>query len=147
MIGLGGVIYTLLSSKPTEVAKVTTKTNTTDRNIIKTKTQQIDRTIVKKDVDGSVTTTTEHINTDNTFVDKTKSKSSFTSTEKTSYLSRYSLGVNYPFGITTSTFQPNFNYRKLNVEGGVRLFNSPVFVTLGTNLEFNTINVGFRIEF
>jgi hypothetical protein len=131
-----------------ETIRTITKTNTVDRNIVKTKTQYIDRVIVKKETDGSTTTTTEHISSGGSTTDKSKSASSFSDMTKTTYLSRYSLGVNYPMPLSFTNFQPGgFNVKSLQIEGGVRLFNSPIFVTLGTNVGLDTVLVGFRVEF
>lgn len=146
---IGGLIlvyFSLLSKKPAMVVQTQSKASAENRNIVKTKKQSVDRTIVKKDKDGSITTTTEHIVDNDSVVDKTKKKAEFTSSTTTTYLTRYSLDVQYP--VIFGHYQVNpFDAKKVIVTGGYRIFNSPIFLTLGTNVGFDSILVGVRYEF
>lgn len=145
IIGLMALASYFFTSKPKEITKTVTQTKIVDHNIVKTKVQYVDRTIVKKDKDGDVTTTTEHITTDNTSTDKSKSNTSFTSSTTVSYLSRYSLDIQYPVHLV-NLVPGTFDAKQLIFTGGYRLFSSPVFVTLGTNVGFDSLLIGVRYE-
>jgi hypothetical protein len=148
IVGLVAIGSFFLSRKPTEVVKTVTKTNTVDRNIVQTKVQYVDRVIVKKDANGSITTTTEHIGTDDTTTDKSRLKSTFASTEKTSYLTRYSLGIKYPVTLTyTGINLTPTQIKEIQIEGGIRLFSLPIFATITTNIGLNQYFLGVRYEF
>lgn len=148
LIGLTAVGYNLLSRKPKEVIKTVVETKIVNRDVVKTKTQYVDRVIVKTDKDGGTTTTTEHVVTDGSSTDKTKSQALFISQTTTKYLSRYSLDIQYPIVVSFSGLNfPTFDPKSIRVTGGYRLFDSPIFVTLGTNIGFDTILIGVRYEF
>lgn len=149
IIGLFAIGYNLFVSHPKEIVKTVTMTQYVDRNIVKTQKQVVDRTIVKKDSDGSVTTTTEHITDSDKSTDKSKIDTKFISKTDVSYLSRYTLGAFYPIPIPslTSMNMPVFKPTNLIVMGGVRIFNSPIFFNLGTNVGLNSILVGITVEF
>lgn len=148
IVGLVAVGYNLLSSKPREITKTITQTKVVNRDVVRTQKQYVDRVIVKTEKNGETTTTTEHVVTDGSSIDKSKSQSLFTKSTQISYLSRYSLDIQYPIPLA---MVPNirsvvFNPTSLIVTGGYRLFNSPIFVTLGANIGFDTLLIGVRYE-
>ena len=142
-----GVGYNLFSRKPKEVVKTVIETKYVNRNIVKTEKQYVDRVIVTKAPDGTTTTTTEKVTTADTSVDKSRAGSSYISKTSTSYLSRYSLDIQYPIAFSYVNFQPVWDVKSLIVTGGVRIGDLPAFVTLGTNVGLNQALVGFRLEF
>lgn len=144
ILALAGFTYNLFIRKPAEIIKTITETKVVNKNVVKTQVKYVDRVITKTEKDGTITTTTEHTVTDNTFTDKTKSADMFVSKTTTIYLSRYSLEVQYPIKVTTIGV---FNPKEVIFTGGYRLFNFPIFVTLGTNIGFDSLLIGVRYEF
>ncbi len=138
--------YTLLVPKPAEVIKTVSKAQIQNNNIVTTRKQQIDRTTVKKDKDGDITTVVEHIVDSDVSIDKSKSKSTFESKTQIIYKPRYTLGSYYTIPIDTFKIPTIFEPNNLTILGGVRLFNLPVFVNIGTNGNFNQAIIGFTLE-
>lgn len=138
--------YNLVSSKPKEIITTQIQTKLVDRNIVKTKTQYIDRIIVKKDVNGTITTTTEKERDRDTSVDKSKLQTKNISKTEIINVSHYTLGVLYPLSFTNFTV-PVFNPLDLQVIGGMRVFNSPILLNLGTNIRLNQAFIGLTVEF
>lgn len=148
MIGLAAVGYNLLSSKPKEVVKTVVETKIVNRDVVKTQVKYVDRVIVKTEKDGTTTTTTEHVVTDGSISDKSKSQQKFVSQTTIKYLSRYSLEIQYPITVSfTGLNLPSFDPKNLRVIGGIRVFETPIFLTLGTDIGLNSALIGVRYEF
>lgn len=140
-----GVGYTLFSHKPSEVIQTVSKVKDVAKNIVTKDHKVIHKTIVQKNVDGSSITTTESIEDGKIISDKSKIDTTFTSKTDTKYLSKYTLGAFYtlPKDLRTlGTFQP-YNF---TLVGGIRLFDSPMFFNIGTNMTLNLFTIGVTLE-
>lgn len=145
-----GVGYTLLGNKPKE--KIVTQT------IVKTEIKYVDRVVVQHDnvvvdrkitataKDGTVVVTEEHSVDLSTNSSETRSQiklaETATRTEVTKYQSNYTLQVLAPI----TDMYPVPNPLKMEVVGGVRVFNLPVFVNVGTNFQLTSYKIGLMIE-
>ncbi len=146
ILGIIAGAYSLFVTHPktitkTEVVtKVVNKTQVVHDHITTTKY------ITLKKKDGSVLT--EKIVSKDTSLINSSSTSNFseTKTETRTNQSKYSLSIIQPFEynqLLTGTPNP----ANMEIIGGVRLFNSPILLQIGTTPLFNKVFTGVTVEF
>jgi len=140
-----GAGYTLLSRKPKEVIKTEIITKEVAKNVIVYKDRIINRTIVTKKKDGTEITVTENITDKGTIIDKSKEQTTVTKQEVDKFLSKYTIQALYPISFSDIT-KPGFNVLDTQIIGGVRVFDLPVLVNIGTNVRFSQVFIGLTIE-
>lgn len=155
--------YSLFFKQP----KTITKTEVVTKTVVQVVTKEVIKEVqVKANIatthttetkrpDG--TTITETTSVLDTSVTNTNSQTTLTNhtqetlvsakSEKITNQSTYTLGVLYPLPLTVNALKAPFTVSEVQLVGGVRVFNLPVFVNIGTNMHFNQVLVGLTIEF
>lgn len=141
--GIIAGLLLVLKQTPRETTKAISKSHIENVNQVKFKSQVIDKVIVEQKLDGVKITTTEKIKNIGYTASKSVTKDTFKEEKHAFYPSRYSVDVLYPLKNLSSPFDP----RQLTVIAGCRLFDTPMFLTVGTDVKFQSINVGVRYEF
>ena len=151
---LASVAYHFLVRKPTEIIKTKVETRietkVINRDVLKTRIVYIDKVIQTKKTNGDVVTETDHTLSEYNVTDKSKStdtiKDTISQKEVIKFMNNYSVDVMYPITVQ-NIYSSAFNPLNLQVMGGMRIFDFPLFVTAGSDGHFNKILVGLRLEF
>jgi len=140
-----GVGFTFFKSKPKEKIVTVTETKIVYRDVIKEKKVFVDRTIVTRKADGDVIT--ETIRDRSNITAETKTQVSSVASTKTveKFMSSYSIDALYSIPRDSIT-SPSFNYKNVEINVGIRVFNLPVFALIGTEGTFNNLKLGLRVE-
>lgn len=145
LVVLGSIAFHLFSSKPKEIIKTEIKTKIVYRDVIKEKKVYVDKTTTIKKKNGDVVTIVDNSTSENIVYDKTKSEDTVSKSEVQRFMSSYTIDLMYP--IINQSLSINKNPLDLQIIGGIRIFSLPVFLTAGSNLQFNQVLIGTRVEF
>jgi hypothetical protein len=146
IVGVIVIGYNLLSRKPKEIIKTEFKEKIVYRDVVKEKNVYVDRTTTVTKANGDVIVTTDKTRSNERVDDKQRISDITVNTEVQKFLSRYSVDAMFPFDVG-SILNPALDPRNIQVMGGIRMGDLPLFLTVGTDGHFNKAIVGLRIEF
>lgn len=145
ILGLMGALYTIFVKKPKEITKVVTVTKEVIKEVETKRNLTEDKVITRKTKKGTVTVTREHIHDGTVIQSHTEVQVKTVTKTITNPKPRYTVTTFYPLTPDTIT-HPLFNPLDLSVMGGVRVFDLPILLNVGTNLRVNQVNVGVTVE-
>ncbi len=141
---VSSVAYHFFKKEPGVITKTLTKVETKIQTVTKDRIVYVDRTIVTKEKNGTVITEVDHEHSDTTTHKDTKTVTAVTEKTVETFLKNYSIEALYP--ISYNSGLGVFDYSKVQLTVGTRIFSSPLWIVGGTTGQLNTVLVGLRYE-